>query len=318
MALIKHMKYWDRYSGSSESTDVSIHSISQLRIKQYCKTVFDLIRTDSYKHEVAFPKSEYIDDIIGGHTLYLPQHCCEATCLVYTNKTFIDNRLFYCNREMLSFLTSCAHILPSTILVTGDSDFNLGIEDVRHITASRHIAQNLLIAHPNYIPLPVGIRSRSLELEQILFNFYNQYVAKTQSVYAKFSLNTHSSRPQIHSVCKDLKYNTDDDKYIIEPEYIKRLKQHFFVVSPESAGVDSARTWEALYCQTIPIVKRSIVTEFYSKIFPMIVLDDWGALASYKFDHNLYYETMSKYPNYTKYLDCRELMKYIMEKINVN
>jgi len=48
-----------------------------------------------------------------------------------------------------------------------------------------------------------------------------------------------------------------------------------FVVSPEGAGLDCHRTWEAILLGCIPIVKKSIFTEIFDDL-PVIQLESWS------------------------------------------
>ena len=61
-------------------------------------------------------------------------------------------------------------------------------------------------------------------------------------------------------------------------DYLQKLKSYKYCVSPEGNGIDCYRTWEALYMKTIPICKRSILVEEFSKTFPIYIVDDWKDL----------------------------------------
>lgn len=56
--------------------------------------------------------------------------------------------------------------------------------------------------------------------------------------------------------------------------YFDNLYNHPFVICPEGNGIDTHRTWECLYLNTIPIVKRNINIEFY-KDLPICFVDSW-------------------------------------------
>jgi len=56
--------------------------------------------------------------------------------------------------------------------------------------------------------------------------------------------------------------------------YIERLYNHKFVFSPEGNGMDTIRTWEALYMGTIPIEKRNLNNRFYTDL-PICFVDKW-------------------------------------------
>ena len=36
--------------------------------------------------------------------------------------------------------------------------------------------------------------------------------------------------------------------------------------------------WECFYLKVIPICERSILTKYFSKIFPIVLIDDWNDL----------------------------------------
>ncbi len=71
--------------------------------------------------------------------------------------------------------------------------------------------------------------------------------------------------------------------------FLKEVAMSYFVISPEENGVDCHRTWEALYLRAIPIVTRSINSEFYAGL-PIIILDSWDDFQDLELSEELYYE----------------------------
>jgi hypothetical protein len=69
---------------------------------------------------------------------------------------------------------------------------------------------------------------------------------------------------------KGLKWSERIDYY----SYLKYLKSHKFGISPPGNGVDCYRIWECLYLKIVPICKKSFLTDYFSKLFPIIVLED--------------------------------------------
>jgi hypothetical protein len=51
-----------------------------------------------------------------------------------------------------------------------------------------------------------------------------------------------------------------------------------FILSPEGAGLDCHRTWEAVIVGIIPIVKSSSIDEIYQDL-PILVVNDWNELS---------------------------------------
>jgi hypothetical protein len=57
-------------------------------------------------------------------------------------------------------------------------------------------------------------------------------------------------------------------------QYLNDVYNHKFVICPEGNGMDTHRTWETLYMNTIPIEKRNINNQFYTDL-PICFVDDW-------------------------------------------
>jgi len=290
--------------------------ITDTRYKSFCSIVFDYLDIDSTTRNIVFPTDA--EDILGVYNIWVPQHSETAACICYKNKNPLNDQLFYCGRDILRSLSDHIQLSSETILVTSNGDYNTHLSDIENIPHKACMAGNLYINDKKYIPLPRSVRAKSLNDERILLDYYNQPAVKYKDVYIKFSLETNKDRTSIYSLCKQLNLTKDDNAELWPvKEWIRQAKEHYFVISPESAGIDSARTWDALYVQSIPVVKRSIVTEFYSQIFPMVILDDWNELKNYKFDCQLYHNIMSKYPNYIQYLDSQYLFEYLLSKLEV-
>ena len=75
--------------------------------------------------------------------------------------------------------------------------------------------------------------------------------------------------------------------------YIRALSEHAFVISPLGTRLDCHRTWEALACGSVPIVKRSTLIPLWRQ-FPVCILDEWSKLEKEKISICL-----SNFQNYT-------------------
>ena len=54
----------------------------------------------------------------------------------------------------------------------------------------------------------------------------------------------------------------------------KNMTEYAFVLSPFGNGMDCHRTWEALLCGCIPIVKTSVFRELFDEL-PVLIVDKW-------------------------------------------
>lgn len=59
--------------------------------------------------------------------------------------------------------------------------------------------------------------------------------------------------------------------------YYRHVAEHRFVLSPQGAGPDCYRTWEAMYLKAIPIVQRSPEMEHFADL-PILFTDDYSEL----------------------------------------
>lgn len=58
------------------------------------------------------------------------------------------------------------------------------------------------------------------------------------------------------------------------PDYLLALCQHPFIVCPQGHGIDTVRTWEALYMGCVPIEKINLNNRFYTDL-PICFVSDW-------------------------------------------
>ena len=94
-------------------------------------------------------------------------------------------------------------------------------------------------------------------------------------------------------------------------DYLLDLKSHKYSLCPQGNGYDTHRFWESLYMKTIPIVKRTVMTEFWENFFPIILIDDWNDIDLEKLKEN--YEDLNKWDNY----DLLDFNNYIKNFITI-
>jgi hypothetical protein len=163
--------------------------------------------------------------------------------------------------------------------------------------------KNPSIVHDKIKPIPIGIKWQMNsqlffgEDNSKVLTFYksiapnvstvenNFKTNKTNLVYFNFNTATtvncfytpyNSLRDKIKSTLlkNDIKYNQDQPFN----EYIKTLSTYKFAVSPPGKGIDSHRTWEALFSGCIPIVLSSPLNSLY-KDLPVLILENYSSLS---------------------------------------
>ena len=138
-------------------------------------------------------------------------------------------------------------------------------------------SQNTLVTHDRLIPLPIGIGNEIFPYGgSKQFQYVDHHKPKSKEIYFNFRIEggcRDVKRPDCVRKAEELGIPWTDS--VPQDEYIKNLSDYKFTLSPEGNGIDCHRTWEALYLKVIPIVDRNAVTEFYSKYFPMVLVDKW-------------------------------------------
>lgn len=111
----------------------------------------------------------------------------------------------------------------------------------------------------------------------------NSLVNKPKSIYFNFNINTNTvKRKKCYDIITSKNIpNLPNTDYL---NYLTILSSYKFAICPEGNGLDTHRFWECLYLKVIPICLKNHITEYYSKNFPIVLLDDWNELNIEKMD----------------------------------
>jgi len=232
--------------------------------------------------------------------------------LVYINsslinkskKILIDSNLF---RKLEQFRNPFRIVLHNS-----DQNFNdihrhyLDIPNLKKI-----YTQNINTVHKDVVPIPIGIANTNWpwgNLETIK-NLISSPIRKDKLCYFYFKINggvREEYRPKCHKILinKGFKFLPHQEYR----DYLQTLKRHKFCISPPGNGLDCHRMWEALYMKTVPICERNILTEYFQKIFPIVIVDDWNELDIDYLISN--YSEIADWSNYDL-LDFKNYIKYI-------
>ncbi len=143
-------------------------------------------------------------------------------------------------------------------------------------------AQNITnFTHPKLKGIPIGIANRcwphgnvqKLKEARSLFQNCN----KEHLLYMNFSIGTYSDeRSYVYNLFRQLNggvYSCSKDFF----SYLTDLARTKFVISPRGNGIDTHRTWEALYMGAVPVVKSSSLDPLF-KDLPVLIVDDWNII----------------------------------------
>ena len=165
-------------------------------------------------------------------------------------------------------------------LILHNNDSSFGAEELKYFdipNCKRIFAQNVTTKDERVIPIPIGIGNACWPYGYLDgFKEIDPHVKKTKEVYFNFTIEggcRDVKRPDCFNRGKELGIEWLKDTDFTS--YLKNLNNYKFILSPEGNGIDCHRTWEALYLKTIPIVDKNPTMEFFSKYFPMVLVEDW-------------------------------------------
>lgn len=201
---------------------------------------------------------------------------------------FINERCIN-NLKNISIILSNISTKFNIIFHNSDGAFKNEHKSLLQISnVNKIFTQNLSIkSEDRIIPLPIGIansmwRHGNLNIwKQILET--NSLVNKPNSIYFNFNINTNTvKRKKCYDIITSKTIpNLPNTDYL---NYLTILSSYKFAICPEGNGLDTHRFWECLYLKVIPICLKNHITEYYSKNFPIVLLDDWNELNIEKMD----------------------------------
>ncbi len=147
-------------------------------------------------------------------------------------------------------------------------------------------SQNVDVVESNISCIPVAVENGYVfnpEVKQkLMFKLALSQKEKDDKVFLCFNPDTNKEDRY-----GALKYFSDKDYAVIkdgynnidlaEP-YFTEMAKHKYVISPDGNGLDTIRTWEAIYIGCIPVVKRHVFTNEMSLSVPIIIVDDWSEI----------------------------------------
>jgi hypothetical protein len=176
------------------------------------------------------------------------------------------------------------------VLFTGHTDLPVDRAHRRYLRQrglKAWFAVNAMLAHPKVRARPFGIGALAQPKDTATIRRVQELeLPKRRLFHCQFQVD-HNPFERLY--CLD-QVGLPLGPWLPWPEYLEDLASCYFCISPNGIGIDCVRTWEALLVRTIPIVRRSLVTEHH-RDYPFIVLDDWAQFRTIEFTPELYERT---------------------------
>lgn len=243
-----------------------------------------LLKSCKARNSAPASSNDYIDPNIlntlePGESIYI---CTDA--LLNFSQKFLDNIKF------------------SFTLVTGDSDTSIDNEFIQNKSISRILnnpyldnwyAQNMVAEHPKLHQIPIGMDYHTMWEKPGVWGLAQQSPIAQEQILIKTLANAQDFSDRFFAGYCNWHFAIDRgdrqecfqkiDKSIslIEKNHLPRVTswqrqaQCMFVISPEGAGIDCHRTWEAILLGCIPVMKKNRFSKLLNRL-PVVLLDDWA------------------------------------------
>ena len=196
-----------------------------------------------------------------------------------------NNAVVFCKTDYIFMLFEILiHSNKKYILITHNSDFPIGKGnfDIRPPSIIKWYGLNVALQDRNLIPIPSGMErplgggysSDATVLDECL---------KTKREYRNLvymnhnANNNHGERDYVTEHFQKQSWCTWRPHGQSFKDFISNCYNHKFVLSPPGNGIDCHRTWETLYMGSIPIVKRSVLTQSFVDL-PILIVEDWSVI----------------------------------------
>jgi hypothetical protein len=176
--------------------------------------------------------------------------------------------------------------VPVTLMI-GNSDINHGDNLkplAQHPMVKRIFAQNLTKEVNGAEVLPIGLENRWRAANGLLSFFDKKLDVNVERKFRiMWCFSVHTNPKERVPATNDLSECQSADKYEDLPrkEHQDALRQYAFVASPPGNGLDTHRTWEAMYQGCVPVLLRSYLADCYWNLgLPVWIVDSYRELAN--------------------------------------
>lgn len=198
-----------------------------------------------------------------------------------------NNNIYYCHTHDVNTFFKTNTFDKSFILISHNSDgkiisgrsnFPDASLDLAPKTLIKWFAQNLDVEDDRLVAIPIGLENNyiknSNEKINTIINKNQEQKNIKNLAYLNFNICTNpNERWPVFQKFNQKSFVTTQTNVQYE-EYFSNIYNHHFVFCPEGNGIDTHRTWETLYCGSIPIEKKN-KNNIHFKDLPICLVDDW-------------------------------------------
>ncbi len=213
-----------------------------------------------------------------------------------------DGDSIYCDTHQLYRFKNILNKRKNLTIFTHNSDHyvcdgicwdEMGVNTDLFTCFTCWFAQNSYSTKSNVIPLPIGFENKRWEKSfgpktKWLSSVSKNEIEPTGLIY--FNCSSKKNPPARNECIKYAKQSdlvTIDEPNLHYTDYLRKIQQHKFILSPKGNGLECHRTWEALKMKRIPILKREGQLEKLYADMPVLFIDEWSDLKDMNL-HSIY------------------------------
>ena len=126
-------------------------------------------------------------------------------------------------------------------------------------------------------PIPIG--PCVLPLKQETMKNFIIDEERDKLLYINLNIKTNPyQRSSIKYLVESQTKNYTSEGNVSIKKYCEQLQKHIFCLCVPGNGKDTHRVWESIFFGCIPIVEKSPMNDFFSTMFPMLVVDKWSQI----------------------------------------
>lgn len=205
---------------------------------------------------------------------------------LFISISFIENNFKILKKKFLEiYIKKDIFKKTNIIFHKGDTQLSLTLLNFFEKKFNKIFIVNQIKKTKKIYPIPLGIENYSLQRNGVT-TFYQEYRKnrknikniKSQLIFSSFNVVTNIKQREYLKNLINLSRHNFCGSSLSSEKYLYNLSKSFFTLSPPGNGNDCHRTWEAIYLDCIPIIKKGFLSPYLSDNLPILVVDSWKVL----------------------------------------
>lgn len=161
-----------------------------------------------------------------------------------------------------------------------DTAIDHHIKDLIPDNVLKIYAVNAIYNDDKVIPFPYGIQRKLNPFDNkidILKMVMSEDITSNSLLYVNHNVSTNViERSGIYDLFENKDWVLVDKDRLSYDSFIRKIKQHKFMICPIGNAIDCHRNWEVLYLRRVPVMKKNEYLQKLYKDFPVLFVDDYS------------------------------------------